>query len=303
MDHPYVGLDTCVHAFVLPTLLQERKTKINNLHQVGEVVWTVDPLPIFKLVLDESRATDISPEFSVGAVLKLLLSDVARHVKFLVCCRTGERVSLSNVAERTEFRNARRDTLEDLILQRLEYLNTLDDEVAEEIDEDYLRLVRQLSESYDQKDLSQCHLIMQVITVREITQSLEMEMVTVVRESCLQEECLLLLGVEQIFARAEAEYTLGTIDVERRIAVNLVYEHMQSVGEITRSEQSEQLIDLAIAEFLRKRDVSKRRLAQLVDLDVPDQIIRDEEYLLKKRRYFYLSLKKNRSWLIAFFAR
>jgi len=98
------------------------------------------------------------------------------------------------------------------------------------------------------------------------------------------------------YKRAENEYTLGTIDTERRIVVGYIYSLQSFTGLKGRKLVLEALKK---AEEKLKERVAKK--ARLFSLWAPHSILEAAIRMEKEARYLWLSLKKNQRWLTAFF--
>lgn len=102
---------------------------------------------------------------------------------------------------------------------------------------------------------------------------------------------------DDLYDRAESEYTLGYIETERRIVLIAVYEHPRGPKpEENPSDFVEEVIERC-RDYVRQ---SKGVLDDAIADDESPDYLKFLTHKLKKQRYTYVALQQNRKWLIDF---
>ncbi len=154
----------------------------------------------------------------------------------------------------------------------------------------------ELKERFDAADLQGCHDFLQT---EDLIREYDREKFEDAHDEYFNLEILeeneFLFAAEELFERAEREYTTHLIEVERRIALSIIHRF-----EGTPSRVPEAVVDEAIETV----KLSLRRgLTQLADCKrrrIPFFVMEGMEFSVRKNRYTLLALKKNRPWLIEF---
>lgn len=198
---------------------------------------------------------------------------------------TGQAVSFSQYAGELKFRQP---LLKDLMDEAILMLQTRSVKGKTRI---------MLQSLIDQKNLAGIHRLLQRKFTREERKNIERIFNSHTRElSCESSSPDVWLYDYNLYDRAESEYTLGYMDVERRILIN----HIHSYEVKIENEQVSAFVDYLVADAMNRIQMYKKRSANLESLNAPAVILDHDLRSLRKARYLYRALHQNRKWLIEF---
>ena len=267
--------------------------------------WRLDMAQLLRALVDASQlAGNFQGEVSLPRSVFGFLS-VFKNVPFLIFEATGQRVSLQNVIDNPELR---RGTEEGFWLNcesscSLYEHGEHEEDEDDSLSEDYLRL----AEGFARRDIVLCHQIFQQMqmvscdneeTLWDDERTEKEDNLTRLFHVSKEEEHYLLAGSE-LFNRAEKEYTLGCLDVERRIAISYIYCFSQGQG--YRSIDS--LVSAAYKSTLERIHRINNLLKTFETLESAHPIVQHEERSRRYYQYLRLAILQNRRWLIEFLAR
>ena len=241
----------------------------------------------------------------VGLVLRHILPGVqqipsrltlwnlfAQHAPFINCFvskKTGEKFSGIDIIKDPKFHIGNKDG----IWAKMDLL-TMDDDEDRPLSEE----LEQLKKALQVKDALRCHQIWKTMELNEIKQRLARWSDDREDTAINQETAEYLMNFRNLMARAERELTLGHLEVERKIAIGIVYELLSEF----ENEPIPTAIELIINKAKERLQKSTERLKRLKNRLAPAVIIENEETTVRQNRYRYLCCFQNRRWLTKYFS-
>ncbi len=172
-----------------------------------------------------------------------------------------------------------------------DYLATLDEELI--TDEERVILEKAL----DRQDLPVAHPILQRAEIKHI---LETPFSGMDEGPCCSPVTEDWLYDTNLYDRAEREYTLGHVHIQRGIVLSEVHKWTNGNNEFPSPGE---FVDQLIANQFEKIRRSADRMSQFRAMNAPPHQAKEEERILRKRRYLYTALRQNRPWLVQFLSR
>lgn len=243
--------------------------------------------------------TVLPPEMSNKMLVKRLYQWTAhswcRNALQLRLVKTGEQVSYSQFCVNADYRASDLNGLWGSVGW---YLDFGHDTSENPLTDNELAVLRQ---GFRRKDIATVHPVLQHILMRELKDGARMNMSNakfILNNDTHPEEDWLYES--RLYERAEREYTLGYMEIERRIVLNVIRNLYQKPEDY---ESVDAFVNNLIDYWRNYVQECRRLMAELTKLEAPGCVIDNQARMLQERRYIYVALQQNRRWLREFLSR
>lgn len=255
--------------------------------------WTFDAVAWLRQAQRPYEPSAAPKELTIEVLMELA---APRDRPCLIYRPTGERVSLHQFRLEPRFRQGTPDEFWEKVETELGAAR------VEAVTGEEEALVA-LERYYQARDLVACHAILRRTRLADARETLDdcvERLPPLMRWEISDEEFVYLLDHNDLFNRMDLEQTLGRLETERRVALNVV------AGQLLTMDPSASVsatVDAAIALYRGRTREAQWRYERHRDANVPLPILKSDERALRRNRYTLLALRQNRKWLIEFFSR